>query len=139
MPSADITPALRTPPRRAFAPGFGPGRFSPAPANSLRPSEAPNGRDSNAGATLHPLSHPGSGLAVAGSPAGCSLASAKSQAASMRMRWRISADSERCPLRASALRAQSSVVRWPAPTLCTTQPPPLGYTPTARSLPTTRS
>jgi len=68
MPSADITPALRTPPRRAFAPGFGPGRFSPAPANSLRPSEAPNGRDSNAGATLHPLSHPGSGLAVAGSP-----------------------------------------------------------------------
>jgi len=76
MPSPDLTPALRTPPRRAFAPGFGPGRFLSAPANSLRPSEAPNGRDSNAGATLKrrfklgaqsliPLSHPVGVLAVA--------------------------------------------------------------------------
>jgi len=44
MPSPDLIPALRTPPRRAFAPGFGPGLLS------------------------FPLSHPGSVLAVAGSP-----------------------------------------------------------------------
>jgi hypothetical protein len=44
MPFADLIPALRTPPRRAFAPGSGPGLLS------------------------FPLSHPGSVLAVAGSP-----------------------------------------------------------------------
>lgn len=53
MPSPDLTPALRTPPRRAFAPGFGPGRFLSLlkGAQHVRPLEA--SRNRNAVSVVH--------------------------------------------------------------------------------------
>lgn len=65
MRSSDVFPSvgLLPPWVHGSAPGFltVSARLFFAPANSLRLSAVPNGRDSNAGATLTSLSHPGLG------------------------------------------------------------------------------